>query len=373
MKDIEDLSSWLAKEKLKRPIIIAGPCSAETQEQVMDAALQLKSHGINIFRAGIWKPRTRPNSFEGVGAKGLLWLQEVKQKTGMMLTTEVANAKHVELVLASDIDILWIGARTTVNPFAVQEIANALRGTDIPVMIKNPMNPDLSLWIGALERIYNAGLKKLIAIHRGFSTYQKIKYRNDPQWQIAIDLKRRLPNLPIFCDPSHICGNRSYIEEISQTSMDLNYHGLIIESHPNPDKAWSDAQQQLTPNDLAQMLNRLVIRKAEVDNENMLSTLTDLRVMIDHFDNQLLDLIEERMEVVKKIGQYKKANNIAVLQNKRWTSILERIIEKGKAKGLSKNFINKVFEAIHIESINHQARIMNDKKNIETPVVKIKS
>ncbi len=360
MKDIAPLSTWINSSDLKRPIVIAGPCSAETSEQVMQAAVQLKSHGINIFRAGIWKPRTRPNGFEGVGEKGLAWLQEVKQKTGMMTATEVANAKHVELALAAGIDILWIGARTTVNPFAVQEIADALQYKNVPVMVKNPMNPDLNLWVGALERLRNVGITKLLAIHRGFSNYQKTKYRNEPQWQIAIELKRRIPNLPIFCDPSHICGNRRYIQDVSQTSMDLNYHGLLIEAHPNPKEAWSDAQQQLTPNNLSKMLDNLVIRDAEVNNKNILDTLGELRAMIDLCDNQLLDLIEKRMTVVEKIGEYKKTNNIAVLQNKRWSNILRRIIKKGKAKGLSEDVVSTIFKAIHIESINHQTKIMNE-------------
>ncbi len=360
MKDIEPLSSWVNTSVLKRPIVIAGPCSAETLEQVMKSAVQLKSYGINIFRAGIWKPRTRPNSFEGVGEEGLAWLQEVKQTTGMMTSTEVANAKHVELALDAGVDILWIGARTTVNPFAVQEIADALKNKDVPVMVKNPMNPDLDLWVGALERLRNVGIKKLVAVHRGFSNYQKTKYRNEPEWQIAIELKRRIPNLPIFCDPSHICGNRRYLEDVSQTSMDLNYHGLIIEAHPNPKEAWSDANQQLTPKNLSKMLDRLVIRDEEVNNKNLLETLSELRTMIDLCDNQLLDLIEKRMAVVEKIGQYKKAHNIAVLQNKRWSNILRRIIKTGKSKGLSENFVSTIFKAIHIESISHQTKIMNE-------------
>ncbi len=360
MNDIADLSEWLNQEDLTRPVVIAGPCSAETPEQVMNAAMQLKSRGINIFRAGIWKPRTRPNCFEGVGEKGLDWLQEVRQKTSMMVATEVANARHVEMALSANIDILWIGARTTANPFAVQEIADALRGKDIPIMVKNPINPDLGLWIGALERLHNVGVRKMLAIHRGFSTYNKIKYRNQPQWQIAIDLKRQLPDLPLFCDPSHICGKREYIEEIAQISMDLNYNGLIIESHPNPEKAWSDARQQLTPDDLAKMLNRLVIRTSKVENERVLNTLCDLRAVIDDVDNQILDLLEERITIIKQIGEYKKVNNISVLQNDRWISILSRMRRKGQAKGLNPDFISKVFKAIHSEAINVQTRIMNN-------------
>ncbi len=360
MKNIEPLSSWINKTNLKRPVVIAGPCSAETSEQVMDTAIQLQSYGVNIFRAGIWKPRTRPNSFEGVGEKGLAWLQDVKQKTGMMTAIEVANTRHVELALGAGIDILWIGARTSVNPFAVQEIADSLKNKDIPVMVKNPINPDLDLWIGALERLNNVGINKLVAIHRGFSTYQKTKYRNKPEWQIAIELKRKIPNLPILCDPSHICGTPKYIEEVSQISMDLNYHGLMIETHPNPQEAWSDARQQITPKDLYEILNRLVIRKEEISNKSLLETLSELRTMIDLCDNQLLDLMEKRMDIVEKIGRHKKANDIAILQNKRWDDILQRIIKKGIEKGLSKDFVSTIFKTIHIESINHQTKIMND-------------
>ncbi len=360
MKNIIPLSSWINKSYLKRPMVIAGPCSAETQEQVIETAVQLKSYGINIFRAGIWKPRTRPNSFEGVGAEGLVWLQEVKKETGMMTTTEVANAKHVELALDAGVDILWIGARTSANPFAVQEIANSLKDKDIPVMVKNPINPDLDLWIGALERLNNAGINKLIAIHRGFSTYQKTKYRNKPEWQIAVELKRKIPNLPMLCDPSHICGTPKYIEEVSQISMDLNYHGLMVEAHPNPKKAWSDARQQITPKELSEMLNRLVIRKEEISNKNLLETLSELRTMIDLCDNQLLDLIEKRMSIVEKIGRHKKANDISILQNKRWDNILHRITKKGKEKGLGKDFVSAIFKTIHLESINHQTKIMNE-------------
>ncbi len=357
MNNIKNLTEWFNTSEVKRPMVIAGPCSAETETQVLNTAIELKNNGVNLFRAGIWKPRTRPNCFEGVGAKGLPWLQKVKAETGMLVATEVANAKHVELVLKANVDILWLGARTTVNPFAVQEIA--LKGTNIPILVKNPINPDLELWIGALERLYTAGINQLAAIHRGFSTYQKIKFRNEPQWQIAIDLKRRIPNLPIFCDPSHISGKREYLLEVSQKAMDLNYNGLIIESHCNPDKAWSDAAQQLTPNELGKLLGNLVIRKPEADNENIRNTLNDLRFLIDDFDSQLLDLLEERMKVVEKIGLYKKENNISVLQSQRWNNILERIQQLGTKKGFSKAFINTLFKTIHQESINHQENIMN--------------
>ncbi len=359
MNDTKHLTDWFKTLEVKNPLVIAGPCSAETEAQVLETAHQIKNNGIDIFRAGIWKPRTRPNCFEGVGAKGLLWLQKVKAETGMFVATEVANAKHVELALNANIDIIWIGARTTVNPFAVQEIADALKGTNVPVLIKNPINPDLELWIGALERLYAAGIHQLAAIHRGFSTYQKIKFRNEPQWQIAIDLKRRIPQLPIFCDPSHISGKREYLAEVTQKAMDLNYNGLIIESHCNPAEAWSDAAQQITPQNLATLLNNLIIREPEVKNEAIRNTLNDLRFLIDDFDSQLLDLLEERMKVVEKIGRYKKENNISVLQSNRWNHILERIQQLGTSKGFSKAFINTLFKAIHQESINHQEKIMN--------------
>ena len=356
--EIADLSTWPIKN-VDRPLIIGGPCSAETEEQVMETAKGIKAAGIPIFRAGIWKPRTRPNSFEGIGAQGLIWLQKVKAETGMLTATEVANGKHVELALGAGVDILWIGARTTVNPFAVQEIADALRGKDIPVLIKNPINPDLELWIGAIERLSAVGITKLAAIHRGFSTYQKLKYRNDPQWQIPIELKRRLPNLPIFCDPSHITGDRNLLDEVTQKAMDLNYEGLIIESHCKPEEAWSDAKQQLTPKSLEELLANLVLRDPEADNEVINNTLGELRHLIDDFDQKLLELLENRMQVAKTIGHYKKENNITVLQNKRWGQILEKSLENGKKKGFSEQFINNLFKAIHQESINQQEDIMN--------------
>ncbi|MGQ1910115.1 chorismate mutase [Marinifilum sp. RC60d5] len=355
---IAELSSWPI-EHIDRPLVIGGPCSAETEEQVMEAARGIKDAGIPIFRAGIWKPRTRPNSFEGIGAKGLIWLQKVKEETGLITATEVANAKHVELALGAGVDILWIGARTTVNPFAVQEIADALRGHDIPVLVKNPINPDLELWMGAIERLHAVGLTRLAAIHRGFSTYQKLKYRNDPQWQIPIELKRRMPQLPIFCDPSHITGDRELLEEVTQKSMDLNYEGLIIESHCKPEEAWSDAKQQLTPIALKELLANLVLRDPEADNELVDNTLGELRHLIDDFDQKLLELLENRMQVAKTIGHYKKENNITVLQNKRWGSILEKSMVNGKKKGFSEQFINSLFKAIHQESINQQETIMN--------------
>ena len=338
---------------------MAGPCSAESEEQVLETARKIAELGVPVFRAGIWKPRTRPNAFEGVGSVGLPWLQEVKKQTGMLVSTEVANVKHVYEALKYGIDIIWIGARTSANPFAVQEIADSLRGVKMPVFVKNPVNPDVDLWIGAIERINQAGIEQIAAIHRGFSSYEKTIYRNAPHWQVPIELRRRIPDLPIITDPSHICGNRELIYDISQKAMDLNFDGLIIETHHNPDKAWSDASQQLTPEALKTVLDRLILRDPEVDEELML-TLAELRDNIDKLDDRLIGLIEERMKVVENIGRYKKENNITILQNKRWDDMLRSRLILGERKGLSEDFINKVFRAIHQESINKQTRIMNE-------------
>jgi chorismate mutase len=344
----------------KRPLIMAGPCSAETEQQVMATARQLKERGIHIFRAGIWKPRTRPNSFEGVGKKGLPWLKKVKEELGMYTATEVANTAHVFESLKYGVDILWIGARTTANPFAVQEIADALSGVKIPVLVKNPVNPDVELWIGAFERLNQVGIKKLAAIHRGFSIYGKSYYRNDPQWQIPIELKRLAPDLPIITDPSHICGNRDSLFEISQEAMDLNFDGLIIETHENPDQALSDASQQITPEALKQMLDNLVMRKPNIDNARAMHTIEDLRRQIDKFDDKLIEILEDRMKVADKIGKYKKENNMTILQSSRWDELLKNRLALAEIKGLSEDFIMKVFRAIHQESINHQTKVMND-------------
>jgi chorismate mutase len=346
------------KEITERPVIVAGPCSAESEEQVMKTARDLASMGIKIFRAGIWKPRTRPSAFEGVGSTGLPWLKRVKEETGLLTATEVANVKHVYEALKFGIDIIWIGARTSANPFAVQEIADTLKGMDIPVLVKNPVNPDVELWIGAIERLHQAGIKRIMAIHRGFSVFAKSEYRNHPHWQIPIELKRRIPNLPVITDPSHICGNRQRLYEISQEAMDLNFDGIIIETHPEPEKAWSDAKQQVTPADLQKILDRIVIRKTEVDN-GLAMTIQELRSEIDKLDDQIIDIFEHRMQIADQIGEYKKAHNVAILQSKRWDSILNNRLEMGLKKGLSNEFITRVFRAIHQESINHQARIMN--------------
>lgn len=345
--------------KGKRPLIMAGPCSAESEEQVLITAREIAALGVPVYRAGIWKPRTRPNAFEGVGSVGLPWLQAVKKETGMQVSTEVANVKHVYEALKYGVDILWIGARTSANPFAVQEIADSLKGVKIPVFVKNPVNPDVDLWIGAIERINQAGIEEIAAIHRGFSSYDKTIYRNSPHWQVPIELRRRIPELPIITDPSHICGSRELIYDISQKAMDLNFDGLIIETHHQPDKAWSDAKQQLTPEGLGKVLDRLIMRDPDIDAELML-TLAELRDNIDKLDDKLINLVEQRMKVVENIGTYKKDNNITILQNKRWDDMLRSRLILGERKGLSEDFINKIFSAIHQESINKQTRIMNE-------------
>ncbi|MDP4209781.1 MAG: bifunctional 3-deoxy-7-phosphoheptulonate synthase/chorismate mutase type II [Bacteroidota bacterium] len=343
----------------ERPLVMAGPCSAESEKQVLDTAHQLSKMGVKIFRAGIWKPRTRPNAFEGVGSVGLPWLKKVKEETGMYTATEVANAKHAYEAVKYGVDILWIGARTSANPFAVQEIADTLKGVEIPILVKNPVNPDLELWIGALERLNDAGLKKLGAIHRGFSTYDKSAYRNAPHWQIPIELRRRIPNLPIIVDPSHISGKRDLILDISQRAMDLNFDGLIIESHCNPDEAWSDASQQVTPDALKCILDRLVLRHSDVDKQHA-ATLEELRTQIDKYDDEILNIFEQRMKIAEKIGLFKKQNNVTILQSGRWDAILKKRTTMGLSKGLSEDFVNKIFSAIHQESINHQTRVMNE-------------
>lgn len=350
---------WLDNFGLAHPLVIAGPCSAETEAQVLQIAHELKDSDVTIFRAGIWKPRTRPGGFEGVGAIGLKWLQRAKAETGLLMATEVANAAHVKLALEHDIDVLWIGARTTVNPFAVQEIADALQGTDKIVLVKNPVNPDLALWIGGVERLYAAGIKKLGVIHRGFSTYEKTKYRNMPEWQIPIELQSRFPDLPLICDPSHITGKRDMIQEVSQQALDLNFDGLIIETHIDPDHAWSDAAQQVTPTVLKQIFKDLRIRNLTTDASDFQIQMAKLRTEIDAADSKLLEILGKRMQVAEKIGALKKEKNIAVLQNKRWNEILQKMTQEGSSKGLSEDFILRLFKAIHQESISHQERVMN--------------
>ncbi len=339
----------------QRPFVIAGPCSAETEEQVMETAIQLKEKGCHNFRAGVWKPRTKPGGFEGQGEKALPWLQRVKAETGMLVTTEVATPEHVELCLKYGVDILWIGARTTANPFAVQALADALRGVDIPVLVKNPINPDLELWIGALERINQAGVKRMGAIHRGFSSYEKKIYRNAPMWQIPIELRRRMPDMPIICDPSHIGGRRELIAPLCQQAMDLGFDGLMVESHCEPDKAWSDARQQVTPDVLDYILSLIVIRDEVATTES----IVQLRRQIDELDNQLMDLMSRRMRVCRDIGQYKKEHNMTVLQTSRYNEILNKRGAQGALCGMSSEFVANVFELIHEESVRQQLEIIN--------------
>lgn len=335
--------------------VIAGPCSAETEEQVIETARQLAYKGCHIFRAGVWKPRTKPGGFEGNGEAALPWLKRVKEETGMLTSTEVATPEHVELALKYDIDILWVGARTSANPFAMQAIADSMQGVDIPVLVKNPVNPDLELWIGAMERINQAGVKRIAAIHRGFSSYDKKIYRNLPMWQIPIELRRRIPELPIFCDPSHIGGRRELIAPLCQQAMDLGFDGLIIECHCDPDKAWSDAKQQITPDILDYILGLLVIRDQSVTTEG----ISALRKQIDDLDNQLMELLSKRMRVCREIGHYKKEHNMTVLQTSRYNEILNKRGAQGSLCGMDPNFIKTIFEAVHEESVRQQIEIIN--------------
>lgn len=344
----------------KRPLIISGPCSAETEEQVIETAQRLAATGkVDMLRAGIWKPRTRPGTFEGVGTKGLAWLQQARKLTGLPLTVEVATAKQVEDALHFDIDVLWIGARTTVNPFSVQEVADALRGSNVPVLIKNPINPDLELWMGAVERIAKVGVKDIGLIHRGFSSYGNTEYRNAPMWHLAIEMKRRNPELLMINDPSHICGRRDILLDVAQKAIDLDYDGLIIESHIDPDKAWSDAKQQVTPERLAEMLDQIVWRREDVNSEEFHQALERLRQQINHLDDELMQILGQRMKVAEKIAVYKKENNITILQTNRWNEILDRACQRAEKLGLSKEFITKYFDAVHMESISHQTKIFN--------------
>jgi chorismate mutase len=344
----------------KRPLIISGPCSAETEEQVVQTATRLAATGkVDILRAGIWKPRTRPGSFEGIGTKGLPWLQQAKKESGLPVAVEVATAKQVEDALHFGVDVLWIGARTTVNPFSVQDVADALKGADVPVLIKNPINPDLELWIGAVERVANAGIKNIGLIHRGFSSYGNTEYRNAPMWHLAIEMKRRNPGMLLINDPSHICGRRDILMDVAQKAIDLDFDGLIIESHIDPDNAWSDAKQQVTPERLGEMIGSIIWRTEEIDSEELHAVMEKMRQQINQLDDELLQLIGQRMKVADKIGQYKKDNNITILQTNRWNAILERAYQRGDKLGLSQEFITKYFDAVHMESINHQNKIMN--------------
>ena len=338
-----------------RPLVIAGPCSAETEEQVMDTAKQLANNGIKIFRAGVWKPRTKPGGFEGKGIEALPWMQRVKAETGMLLATEVATPEHVEAALQAGIDILWVGARTTANPFSVQAIADALKGTDVPVFVKNPVNPDIELWTGALLRINSAGITRLGAIHRGFSSVDSKLYRNPPMWHLPIELKRRFPALPLICDPSHMGGRRDLIAPLSQQAMDLGFEGLMIESHCNPDCAWSDAKQQVLPEVLDFILDRLVVR----EEMEVTESITQLRKQIDELDNQLMDLLTKRMRVSREIAEYKKLHNMTVVQTTRYSEILDKRGAQGVLCGMNPEFVRTVYEAIHSESVRQQIEIMN--------------
>lgn len=359
MQDKLDLRKNKLFRKDAKPLIISGPCSAESEEQVIETAKQLADSKVKIFRAGIWKPRTRPGTFEGLGSVALPWLRRVKEETGMLTAIEVANVWHLKEALKYGVDMLWIGARTTANPFAVQELADGLRGLDIPVFIKNPVNPDLELWIGAFERLNKAGVKKLAAIHRGFSYYGPSPYRNIPQWEIPIELKRRIPDLPIITDPSHICGNKDLLFGISQTAMDLDFDGLFIESHHKPEAALSDKDQQIRPDELKTLLEKLIYRKSEINNTRHLEGLTDYRRQIDHWDTELIRVLRNRMSISEEIGKLKKKENITILQTGRWSEILEDRLSQAREMGMSEHFIVQIFKQIHQESISFQNRVMN--------------
>ena len=345
--------------ELKRPIIISGPCSAETEKQTVDTAIALSNLGIRIFRAGIWKPRTRPGMFEGVGKIGFKWLQKVKKETGMLICIEVANKMHVRHVVDNDIDAIWIGSRTTANPFAVQEIADSLLGTKMTVLVKNPINPDINLWIGALERLNSKGITKLAAIHRGFSVYASSPYRNPPQWQIPIELHRKIPNLPMLTDPSHICGTRDRLKEICQKTMDLNFDGLMIETHIEPEKSLSDTQQQITPQNLKAILDSLIIRNENIENETN-NELNYYRKQIDLIDFQIIDLLKERLDISNNIGNYKRDKNITIFQSARYDELLNSRINFATQLGIEKDFITNIFKSIHEESVNRQNDVMNE-------------
>ena len=360
MENKKEFRNWLDLLSPDHPLVIAGPCSAETEEQLLKIAHQLKETDTSVLRAGIWKPRSRPGNFEGVGEVGLKWLKTAKEETGLLTTIEVANPTHVDLALKHDVDIFWIGARTTVSPFIVQEIAEAVRGTDKIVLIKNPVNPDIALWLGAVERFYEVGISQLGVIHRGFSTYEKTRYRNNPEWQIPIDLHNIFPDLPLILDPSHIAGKRDIIFDLCQTALDLNYDGLMIETHHDPANALSDAEQQITPAELEQGIKNLKVRKSEGDQAEFKIQLNTLRSQIDMIDDQIMDMLGKRMKIVDGIGGLKKKNNVAILQVKRWNQILHRMIQLGEEYKLSEEFVLKIYKAIHQESIDHQKKVMDD-------------
>lgn len=355
--NIVQLKDW--GFNFKKPVIISGPCSCETEEQMMETAKRLADKGVDVLRAGIWKPRTRPGMFEGIGKEGLAWLVNAGKEIGKPVAVEVATAQHVQDCLELGVDILWLGARTTVNPFSVQEIADALKGIDIPVLVKNPINPDLQLWMGAMERVNKVGITRLGAIHRGFSSYEKSKYRNKPMWELPVELRRLYPQMPIIVDPSHICGGRELIPSVAQKALDLDFDGLMIEAHRDPDNAWSDAAQQVTPEKLGEIVANLVIRHSQLDDyeENKLEAL---RAKIDRIDNYLLEIMGERMEIARAIGEFKRDNGITILQSNRWDEIVNDRITKGAKKELTEDFVKELFEAIHQESIRHQTKVMNN-------------
>ncbi len=356
--DINPIKTWLPK--LDNPLLISGPCSLETEKQALDTAkLLAKDKRVFVYRGGVWKPRTRPGSFEGIGSIGLKWLQMVRQETGLPVGTEVANAQHTEEALKAGLDVIWIGARSTASPFVVQEIADVVKGSNVVVMVKNPVNPDVQLWMGAIERIYQAGIKNIVAIHRGFTPFSETKYRNYPNWQTVIELRQLLPNLPIICDPSHIAGKREYLYEISQKAFDMGMEGLMLESHIDPSCALSDAAQQLTPADLAKLLDRLVIRHENANNPDFESQLDVLRNRIDAIDTELLETLSSRVDIVKKIGQYKKDNNVTALQINRWTKLMEDRVNIGKKLELNENFVKTLFQLIHEDSVRMQTEIMD--------------
>lgn len=357
--NIKPIESWLPN--VNNPLLISGPCSLESEEQTMETAhLLAKDKRVHVFRGGIWKPRTRPGSFEGIGSIGLKWMQKVKKETGLAVGTEVANAQHTEEALNAGLDVIWVGARSTASPFVVQEIADVVKGTDTVVMVKNPVNPDVNLWMGALERLNQAGITKLVGIHRGFTPFRETKYRNYPNWKTFIELKRLLPNLPIICDPSHIAGKREFLFEISQKAFDMGMDGLMIESHRDPSCALSDKDQQLTPADLSTLLDKLVIRKASVVNKQFENQLELLRGRIDALDNELMEILASRMEIVRQIGQYKKENNVTALQISRWTELMEKRSAQGENLNLNKTFIQILFQLIHEDSVRMQTEIMDN-------------
>ncbi len=356
---VQPLTTWLPAKQ--QPLVISGPCSIETEDQLLATAhLLAKSGRISALRAGVWKPRTRPGEFEGIGSQGLQWLQRAKAETGLPVAVEVAKGEHVEQALAAGVDILWIGARSTANPFTVQEIADALRGSDVPVMVKNPVNPDISLWIGALERINNAGIQKLAAISRGFSSFEKSAFRNEPMWEIGIQLKTLCPELPLLCDPSHICGNRELIPYISQKALDLEMNGLMIEAHMDPGTAWTDAKQQMTPDDLLDMIEHLTIRQETPKDKKVIDRLEELRKKIDKLDDLIIQKLAERMDVVEQIGSYKRDHDITILQLSRWDEIRNKRVHFSKALKLDESFANDFLDLVHAESIRRQTAIMNN-------------